>query len=166
MSHVTCQASGVTCYVSSVFLIFLILQSGGACWGRLCYQQSLPCLVLVIIWCCGSLLQRKCHFLGWCNSSVILQRQDRKTQHIYCDQPKPLPTPPSCFLTAVSQPFSFLRQRQELQNFSFLDTTKLQCVGCTNCRTMNLISTFVVMLRANMCVKSSYQAKVFLLLKT
>ena len=49
MSHVTCHVSRVTCHMSSVFLFFLFfLQSGGAIWWRVCYQQGLTRLVSFI----------------------------------------------------------------------------------------------------------------------
>ena len=39
VSHVTCQVSCVTCH------FFLNEQTGGASWGRVCYQRGLPRLV-------------------------------------------------------------------------------------------------------------------------
>ena len=45
VSCVTCHMSRVTCH-NFFFFVFFPRQCGEAYWGRVCYQQGLPCLVL------------------------------------------------------------------------------------------------------------------------
>ena len=48
VSHVTCHVSRVTYHMSHVKChIFLFLQSGWACWWRVCYQRGVPRLVFL-----------------------------------------------------------------------------------------------------------------------
>ena len=48
VSHVTCHMSRVTCHVSHVRFFFVFWQSCEASQGRVCYQRSLPRLVLKV----------------------------------------------------------------------------------------------------------------------